>query len=507
MVQDHPTPEVLEAWLRAELPVPAGKAVLVHLLHGCAGCSRAVAARWPGLRAAPVDPAVYDFPVARVLRRVLGQVRAEESERERASGQLATLLRTGKAPTLRPEELAGGAGWQWCEELLDGSRELLRDDPKGAVMLAALAATLAEHRLAEDRFPPGQLADRRARARAELGNARRAADDLAGAELDLAGALEHYLQGTRDPLLGAWILDLCASLLRDQRRLDEAGRCLDRVYVLYRDHGKPQLAGRALISKGLILGERQDYVGALRLLEQGLMTIDREEDPHLAFVAVHSTVCFLAEAGSFRAASYLLDASRPLYDFHAGDVDLVKLRWVEGKIAAGMGELGQGEEAFAEARNEFTKLGKPYDVALVTLDLAAVYLRQGRPAEVGRLAAEMLTTFRALGIRPRRSPRSSSWRRRYRPGGSPWRCWRSWRGSSGSWKPEGASALRAALLRPKRARIPIRAAQIRNQGVRVRIRAAQIEKQGVRISIRATRIRKQGVRIRIQAARIRIQVT
>ncbi len=38
-------------------------------------------------------------------------------------------------------------------------------------------------------------------------------------------------------------------------------------------------------------------------------------------------------------------------------------------------------------------------MALVSLDLAAVYLRQGRPSEVGRLAQEMLVTFRALKIR------------------------------------------------------------------------------------------------------------
>jgi len=399
MGKDHPTPEALEAWLRAELPLPEAKAVLVHLLHGCASCSRAVAQRWPGPAAAPADPAAYDFPVARALRRVLDQVRDEESAREQASGELAALLRIGKAPSLRPEDLAGGAGWQWCEELLDGSRELLREDPQGASLLANLASMMAERRLAEDRFPPGGLADRRARARAELGNARRAADDLAGAESDLAAAVEHYLAGTRDPLLGARILDLCASLFRDQRRLDEASRCLDRVYLLHRDHGKPHLAGRALIKKGLVLGERQDYAGALHLLDQGLGMINRSEDPHLAFVAVHGIIDSLVKVGHVRQAQRLLDVSRPLYAAHGGDVDRMKLRWVEGKIAAGLGELGQGEQAFAEARDLFGKLGKPYDVALVTLDLAAVYLRQGRPGEVGRLAAEMLTTFRALGIR------------------------------------------------------------------------------------------------------------
>jgi hypothetical protein len=72
---------------------------------------------------------------------------------------------------------------------------------------------------------------------------------------------------------------------------------------------------------------------------------------------------------------------------------------MEGRIAAALGNLEGATAAFAEARQGFAGHGKPGDVALVSLDLATVYLRQGRPTEVGRLAEEMLVTFRALGIR------------------------------------------------------------------------------------------------------------
>jgi tetratricopeptide (TPR) repeat protein len=396
-VKDHLTPEKLNGWLREELPPAERNAIVAHLLAGCQECSRAVAEH---LRpAAPVDLSAYDFPLARVYRRFFRQLEDEAQEKEQASGELAALLHRGVPPSRSRAELAGAAGWRWCEEMLEASRELLREDPQGAIPIAALAVTLAEYRLDPDRFAAGQVADLRARARAELGNARRAADDLAGAESDLARAAELAQEGTGAPLLLARITDLSASLFRDQRRLDEAERWLDRVFTLYRDHGKPHLAGRALISKGLILGERQDYAGALRLLEQGLGIIDRARDPHLTFSAVHSVVWFLAESGSVDAAGRLLEASRPLYAAQAGDVDRVKARWVEGKIASGLGAFDDADEAFRETRAAFAEHGKPYDVALVTLDLAAVYLRQGRPSEVGRLATEMLHTFRALGIR------------------------------------------------------------------------------------------------------------
>ena len=38
------------------------------------------------------------------------------------------------------------------------------------------------------------------------------------------------------------------------------------------------------------------------------------------------------------------------------------------------------------------------DVALASMDLAVVYLRQGRTDEIKRLAVEMLTIFRSLHI-------------------------------------------------------------------------------------------------------------
>jgi tetratricopeptide (TPR) repeat protein len=401
---DHPTPAALEAFLRSQLAPRERSAVLAHLLHGCESCREVMAPLagvlfHPGLAEPPGDGWEYEFPITRAVKRVLREARDLSREREIAAGEISALLRGGQPPACPPAEAGGRRGWAWCEQFIEESRGQVREDPSTAVLLATFAVTLAESKLTGDRFPPGELADLRARARAELGNARRVSDDLPNAEGELLRALAHAEQGTGDPLLLARTMDLCASLFRDQRRFAEARVLLEAVVAIYRDHGEPHLAGRALVSKGLLLGVNNDPWGAIRLIEEGIALIDPRRDPALLFNAVASLTWFLVDANQLDAAQRLIRTSADLYASLAGAVELTKLRWMEGRIDAGLGRLEGAVAALSEARQGFAHHGKPGDVALVSLDLAAVYLRQGRPAEVGRLAEEMLVTFRVLGIR------------------------------------------------------------------------------------------------------------
>ena len=90
---------------------------------------------------------------------------------------------------------------------------------------------------------------------------------------------------------------------------------------------------------------------------------------------------------------------RPLYARHAGGLELVKLRGIEGKIAAGLGEMAHAEALFREVRRELINAaGLGYQAALISLDLASVCLRQGKKAEVRTLVAEMVAAFRAVGV-------------------------------------------------------------------------------------------------------------
>jgi tetratricopeptide (TPR) repeat protein len=252
------------------------------------------------------------------------------------------------------------------------------------VFLAALAVGVAD-RLDSLVSSPGEVADLRARAWAELGNARRVANDLVGADAALERALVCAEEGSGDPLLLARLLDLTASLYTDQRRFEQAFVLLDHVFETYWAHGERHLAGRALISKGVSIGFSNRPEEAVRLISSGLNLLDLRRDPALVLAAVHGLIDFTVKLDRFEEGERLLRASRRLYYEYADELNFLKLRWVEGKINAGLSNLSRAEAAFQEVRDGFRAHEMPYHLAVASLDLAAVWLSQGRTGELREL--------------------------------------------------------------------------------------------------------------------------
>lgn len=284
-----------------------------------------------------------------------------------------------------------------CESLLARSQACRHHDPEQMVLLAERATAIAED-LDPFAYGPELTADLRARCFAELGNAYRVADDLDAAERALRHAAKESAQGTQDPLLLARIMDLTASLRGAQRRFPEALELLDSVYRIYENHGDRHNAGRALISKGLYTGYDNDPDEAVRLLASGLTRIHPESDPKLVISAVHNLITFLADCGRFREAQRLLRRARRAYDAEGDRLNLIKLRWVEGKIAAGLGRLRRAERSLLQARRDLEAIGLYYHAALVSLDLSAVWLCQGKTTETRALVGDLVATFQARRI-------------------------------------------------------------------------------------------------------------
>ncbi|HEY4574737.1 MAG TPA: hypothetical protein VIJ26_12250, partial [Thermoanaerobaculia bacterium] len=90
--------------------------------------------------------------------------------------------------------------------------------------------------------------------------------------------------------------------------------------------------------------------------------------------------------------------TRSLYLTLGEQTHLIRLRWLEGRIARDLGRLDQAETALREARDGFIERGIGFDAARVSLDLATVYLRQGRTADLKRLAAEMVPVFESRDV-------------------------------------------------------------------------------------------------------------
>ncbi len=153
-----------------------------------------------------------------------------------------------------------------------------------------------------------------------------------------------------------------------------------------------------LIKKGIYIGYAGEPKEALRLLGRGLSMIDRQREPALLGQTLHAFLWFKVDLGEYSFARDILGELRWLYKLHGGKMDFLKLRWLEGKVAAGLGELSRAEPAFIEVRAGMAEAGLTYHSALAGLDLAAVWFRQGKIGAVQVLVEELIDTFKARKI-------------------------------------------------------------------------------------------------------------
>jgi hypothetical protein len=120
--------------------------------------------------------------------------------------------------------------------------------------------------------------------------------------------------------------------------------------------------------------------------------IDPVREPHLMVCATHNYIWFLNESGRSEEADDCLNGARRLYRRAGDSRDLVRLRWLEGKIAE---RPRDAEAALLAAREGLAREGLAYEAALAAMDLAVLYTSEGRGADMRRQTDQMLPLFRS----------------------------------------------------------------------------------------------------------------
>jgi tetratricopeptide (TPR) repeat protein len=397
----------IEAFLAGRCSPEERNRLLKHLLTRCEWCLqlfKSVAVPLledePWAHAEKVPEEAYDAALTRAAagaRRFATRWRKESERLARALTLIEEAGGLGERFPMRQAQILHG--WPLCEALLRKSFDERYRDPKKMLSLAYNAARVAEHTKPEKYQPsPGFVMDMRARAFAELGNARRINDEFAEAEQDFSRARGFLEEGTGDFLLEARVLDLEASLLSDRGRFEDAISLLEKVDSLYREAGDDHMVGRAVISKGINSRRAGRPREAIGILEQGLRLVEADRDPELRVIGQKGLLDALVDAGELGRASRMLLASGLREAFAAEPLNLLKLRWLEGNIHAGLGRFQRAESIYCAVREELQRLRRHYDAAVLGLDLAALWLRQGRAAEVRALAEEMYETFELLDV-------------------------------------------------------------------------------------------------------------
>ncbi|HWM91473.1 MAG TPA: hypothetical protein VN493_11975 [Thermoanaerobaculia bacterium] len=402
----HPDRDTLERFSRGALSSSEGQWIEDHLRSGCPVCQRKVDdLLWqlqdPPRPAEPVSRgagAEEDQVWSRILSRLEHRAAAISREKAAAPGLVEALL---SIPSPDRQVLLESRGRfrtiAVCELLIERSFSAGFEDPGRARDLAELAIQVA-NRLDAVHYGWSVVQDFRARAWAYLGNARRLDSDLHGAEEALSVAEYLSDEGSADPLEEARVLDLKASLLADLGRLEEAAGLLDVVIDIYEDIRDAHRQGRALISKGLFLAYAGQPEPGLELIPRGVALINAGQEPRLALVAHHNFAWCLNDCGRSGEALAYLDRFRHLYQQFSDPWTRLRLGWLEARIAMGLGQDEEAERKLQELRAGFVEQGLGYDASVVTLDLATLYLGQGRTAEVRRLAEEALPVLLAQDI-------------------------------------------------------------------------------------------------------------
>lgn len=298
--------------------------------------------------------------------------------------------------------------WGLCELLCEEAARLTTIDPESAVEAGELAVLVSDLLKEEEPGRSCRLYQLRGYAWAHEGNARRVLGDLRGADesFSISDAWWEAGQAGIGDVLGyePVLLDHKASLRIAQRRFPEALALLDHLFLLHTDGFRPEhrddhLAGRALVKKALALAEMEEPERAIELLQQAEAFVDARRDPRLLLCVRHNLLWNLASVDRYdEAKSMLSEVTGLCHELGNHPISLLRVRWAEGRIAAGQGDTDAAIQTFQQLRQEFAVRGIAYDAALVTLELAALYSRQGCTAEVKKLSLEMAKIFRAQDV-------------------------------------------------------------------------------------------------------------
>lgn len=339
----------------------------------------------------------YGGALERSARKLLERQAAVDREREEADGLVRGLL--ARAPEWQAAALRAETRfhtWGVLEKLLETSRDRLLVDSRESERLAGLALAQSEH-LDTVYYGLTRIADMRARIWTAQAEALRMRSDFAGSDAGFAAARRQLLAGTGDSLEWAVLFEHEAGLRLCQRQPAAARELLRKAIEIYVENGEDQRVGSALVSLAAAHRDEGEPLLALPLLQEALHRIDGEIEPRLLLLAQHTLAECLAAAGRFMEARGTLIRARPLYRGQADVWIQSHLRWLRGRIALGFDQGAEAEAELLGARAGFLAFGARFEAALAALDLAALYARQERAADLKAVAAEAAGAFTACG--------------------------------------------------------------------------------------------------------------
>src|SRR4051812_31270124 len=415
MSNGHPSSEDLNLFLSRPANTARNGRVVRHLLAECPACrAQLLQSGWPEERLerllrisssesenTDLSPQTLSYDNAfgkaeQSLEAFFAPVRALEEAPELLLAELKALppaeqiRRAGSDPRFARPQLV--------HFLSDRSHALRFHAPEEMLQLADIARAVAEACVPEDAGGELRLADLRAWAWGHYGNALRVGGRLREADEALARAATLREAGTGDPPLRATLLEKMASLSTSQRRFEASISFAEAAGEIYRDLGEAHMLASALVQKAIATLYSGETESAVDILNSAIPLIDHEGDPHLLLAACLNLVHSYIDLDRPEQALSLYSETRDLYKEFSDSLIQLRVGWQEGLLLRDLGHLREAESSLLQARTGFMERGLMYEVAVVSLDLAALYVKMRSIEEVRQIVVAAVPIFRALGV-------------------------------------------------------------------------------------------------------------
>ncbi len=324
------------------------------------------------------------------LRKLLRQARVQEATHQdrKVARELWVNLRAERRLRKAIQEKPEYQTWAISELLCEESIQAAPSRPDRALELAEAAVLAAELAPGEERWRLRVLGY----AQAHLGNAWRVIGEMLLADEAFRHSKAKWRAGEAGDqarlLNEGRVFGLEASLRREQDRPQEALVLLEEGLEVSNAKERSYL----LISKAKALAAARNYEEALAELRTASQCIEKNK-PHLASNLRFELAVSLCNLGRFTEAARLLPELQRLSLQKGQQIFCLRMKWLEGKVSAGIGSAEQAVAILSMVREEFTTLGMLYDAALVSMELAEVLLQLKRIAQVKMLVRQMAPIF------------------------------------------------------------------------------------------------------------------
>ncbi|MEA2489573.1 MAG: hypothetical protein QOH21_1365, partial [Acidobacteriota bacterium] len=338
-----------------------------------------------------------DLPVAQtiVTLRVFADGMAHEDSI--AEGVLRELLagdRTTWAARLqsRPEHRTAGM----VRRLLAAADRAIDTMPPDALVLTALAADVAED-LEPTRYPSDTVAKLRAAAWRDRAYALYYTGSFTEAEKAVFVAESHL----SDCVVGEWdrarVELLHALTNRAMDRLPDSTRLARAAGNIFASMGDTLRAERSRSLEAAVSYKVGRYRDALAIW----LELSRVESPasasELPLIWQNISACY-RELGDVDAALTFAQLAVDAFEMADTPTEALRVRWNIAKMLLGAGRVKDAAQKLDVLLSDFARLGMSSESALVALDLAELFMVEGRAGDVATLCRTALKHFEAAGV-------------------------------------------------------------------------------------------------------------